>query len=93
MKWYGCLYLHIVKPLKMKAKTSQKKAKGGKTTASPRRKAEDRGLNEDDQNRITNADGQDDDRPERFPQNEVEAEEERERRRRTEDARGIENES
>jgi hypothetical protein len=77
----------------MKAKTNQKKAKQGRTKASPRRKAEDRGLNEDDQNRITNTDDQDDDRNERFPQNDVEAEEERERRRSLEDARGIENES
>jgi hypothetical protein len=77
----------------MKAKTNQKKAKQGRTTASPRKKAEDRGLNEDDQNRITNADDQDDDRNERFPQNDVEAEEERERRRSREDVRGIENES
>ena len=85
--------IHDDKLLIMKTKTKQKTKKYGKAHTSPQKKAEDRGLNEDDQNAITNVDAEDDDRYQKFPQNDVEAEEERERRRRIEDARGIENES
>ena len=83
----------IDKPLKMKTKTRQKTKKYDKSRTSPKRGAQDRGLNEDEQNRITNTDDEDVDRHQRFPQNDVEAEEEREKRRKVEDARGIENES
>ena len=75
----------------MKTKTKEKRKKYGKAHAAPQRSEQERGLNEDDQKKVTNTD--DDDRYEKFPQNDVEAEEERERRRRIEDTRGIENES
>ena len=85
--------IHDDKLLIMKTKTKQKTKKYEKSHTTSPGKAQDRGLNQDEQNKITNVEAEDDDRYQKFPQNDVEAEEERERRRKIEDARGIENES
>ena len=56
VNWYGCFYYLYDKRLKkMKTKTKEKRKKYGKAHASPQRSDQDRGLNEDNQKKITNS--------------------------------------
>jgi hypothetical protein len=78
----------------MKTKTkSTEKSKYGKAhpDPSPKKRTEDRGLNEDDQNITTNVtvdENIDGDHNQKTPLDDVEQEEEREKKRRIEDVRG-----
>jgi hypothetical protein len=87
----------------MKTKTKSKRTlktagqKSGRTLRSPSAKTtEGRGLNTDEQNRVTNISGADEDvdedRFQRLPVDDVEEEEERQQQRRVERARGEEEE-
>lgn len=83
--------------MKTKTKSSTKgKVKYGKSHRGEpsRRGVVDRGLNEDEQSRITNAREdeylEENDRFQRMPLDDVDQEEDRERKRKIEDARGEE---
>lgn len=84
--------------MKTKENESTAKEKYGKAGASPikdKKRAEDRDLNEDDQNRITNAPVDEHpagDHVPMTPLEEIEQEEDRENKRKVEDARGQEEE-
>jgi hypothetical protein len=79
----------------MKTKTRELTKRPTRQKTSPSKSVEDRGLNEDDQNRVTNAstdeDAEEENSSPRVPLDEdIEEEEERERKRRLEDSRGEE---
>ena len=83
--------------MKTKTKSSaKKKEKYGKSHRSQPtgKRIENRGLNEDEQRKITNARdeeySEEDERFQRVPLDDVDMEEEREKKRRVEDARGEE---
>ena len=81
--------------MKTKTKSTAKKQKYGKAHRSqpPKRRIENRGLNEDEQSKITNAREEyleDNERFQQIPLDDVDQEEEREKKRRVEDARGEE---
>jgi len=69
---------------KTKSTEKEKSRKTGPSSTKGKQRVEDRGLNEDDQNRITNA--PEDKLADASP--DVEQEEDREKKRRVEDARG-----
>ena len=83
--------------MKTKTKSTAKKQYGksqSQRSHGPRKRVEDRGLNEDEQGKVTNTReeeySEENERFQRTPLDDVDSEEERERKRKVEDARGEE---